>query len=132
MKRGSGWGVVAYNVKTQCQNLNGIPTQTTGVVQLTPNFVDHLLMFIKHGLHQKIYTSGRREFLFWTTRLLFGVDTPVGPPPQTPLPVPPPKQKGYQFAPFQNRHPSAYSSKPETEVLQSYGAKIEIRTPMHT
>jgi len=58
MKRGSGWGVVAYNVKTQCQNLHGNPTQTTGVVRLTPNFVDHLVMFIKHGLHQKSHISG--------------------------------------------------------------------------
>jgi len=44
-------------------------------------------------------------------------------PPPTPLPVPPPKQKGCQSAPFSNRHSSAYSSRPETEVLQSYGAK---------
>jgi hypothetical protein len=49
-----------------------------------------------------------------------------------PLPVPPPGQKGYQSAPFSNRHPSAYSSRPETEVLQSYGARTEIQTPMHT
>jgi len=41
-------------VKTQCQNLNGNPTQTNGVVRLTPNFVDHLVMFIKHGLHEKV------------------------------------------------------------------------------
>ena len=34
------------------------PTQNTGVVQLTPNFVDHLAMFIKHGLHQKSHISG--------------------------------------------------------------------------
>ena len=27
-------------MKTQCQNLNRNPTQTTGVVRLTPNFVD--------------------------------------------------------------------------------------------
>ena len=47
-------------------------------------------------------------------------------------PLPPPRQKGYQSAPFSNRHPSAYSSRPETEVLQSYGAKTEIRMPMHT
>jgi len=65
--------------------------------------------------------------------LLFGVDTPEGPPtPQTPLPVPQPRQKAYQSAPFWILHPSAYSSRPETELLQSYGAKIEIRTPMHT
>jgi len=80
---------------------------------------------------QETYCFSRR-FLFGTTRILFGVDTPEGPPPQTPLLVPPPKQKGYQSAPFSNRHPFAYSSRPETEVLQSYGAKTEIRTPMHT
>jgi len=41
-------------------------------------------------------------------------------------------KKGYQSAPFINRHPSAYSSTSETEVLQSYGAKTEIWTPMNT
>ena len=60
------------------------------------------------------------------------MDTPEGPPPQTPLLVPPPKLKGYQSAPFSKRHPSAYSSRPETEVLQNNGAKTEIRTPTHT
>ena len=60
------------------------------------------------------------------------MDTPAGPPtPQPPLPVSPPKQKGYQSAPFKILHPSAYSSRPESEVLQSYGAKMETRTPMH-
>jgi len=39
------------------------PTQTTGVVRLTPNFVDPklcgpLVMFINHGLHQKSHVSG--------------------------------------------------------------------------
>jgi hypothetical protein len=53
-------------------------------------------------------------------------------PPLTPLLVPALEQKGYQSAHYFNRHPSAYSSRPEIEVLQSYGAKIEIRTPMHT
>ena len=34
-------------------------------------------------------------FLFWTTRILFGVGTPEGTPfPQNPLPVPPPDKKG--------------------------------------
>ena len=45
-------------MKTQCQNLNRNPTQTTGVVRLTPSFVDHLVMFIKHGLYQKSHISG--------------------------------------------------------------------------
>ena len=67
--------------------------------------------------------------LFWMTRIFFGVDTPEGPPPQKPLPVPPPKQKGYQSAPFSNKHPSAYSSRPKTEVLQSYGAKLRYGRP---
>ena len=53
MKRGPEWGVVACNVGAQCQNLNWISAQTTGVVQLTPNFVDHLVLLIKHDLHQK-------------------------------------------------------------------------------
>ena len=42
----------------QCQNLNGNPTETIGVVRLTPNFVDYLVMFIKHGLHQNSHISG--------------------------------------------------------------------------
>ena len=70
---------------------------------------------------------------FWKACILFGV-APPAPPPLTPPPflVPPPGQKGYQSAPSSNRHPSASSSKPETEVLQIYGAKTEIRTPMYT
>jgi hypothetical protein len=31
MKMGSDWGVVSCNVETQCQNLNYIFVQTTGV-----------------------------------------------------------------------------------------------------
>ena len=37
-----------------------------------------------------------------------------------------------KFAPFWILHLSAYLSRSETEVLQSYGARIEIRTAMHT
>jgi hypothetical protein len=44
----------------------------------------------------------------------------------------PPRQKGCQSAPFWILHPSAYSSRINTESLQSYGAKTEIWTPMHT
>jgi len=62
------------------------------------------------------------QFLGWTP---LGAPTP-------PSGVPPPRQKGYQSAPLSNRYPSAYSSRPKTEVLQSYGTKTEIRTPMHT
>jgi hypothetical protein len=61
-------------VKTQCQNLNGNPIQTTEVVRFwTPNFVDHLDMFIKHGLHQKSHISGhllRRPPLVYDPRYL--------------------------------------------------------------
>jgi len=63
---------------------------------------------------------------------IFWFGGPWAAPPNTHHPVPPPGQNGYQSAPFTNRHPSAYSSRPETEVLQSYGAKIEVQTPMHT
>jgi len=63
------------------------------------------------------------HFLGWTSE---------GPPtPQTPLPVLPPRQKGYQSAPFWTILPSAYSSKPETELSLSYKAKTEIGTPAH-
>jgi hypothetical protein len=53
MKRGPGWGVVACTVKTQCQNLNSISVQTTGVAHLASNFMIHLVMLLKHDLHQK-------------------------------------------------------------------------------
>jgi len=55
-------------------------------------------------------------------RVIFGVDTPEGPPtPKTPLPVLPPRQKGYQPAPFSDQHQSAYSSTSETEVCKVMG-----------
>ena len=52
--------------------------------------------------------------------------------PLAPLPVLPPRQKGNQSASLLIMHPFAYSSRPWTKVLQSYGARTEIRTPMHT
>ena len=81
----------------------------------------------------KTFTLTRRVFFsyFWKACPLFGV-APPPPPPQTPLPVLPPRQKGYQSAPFFILHPSAYSSRLKTEVLQSHGAKTKIRTPLHT
>jgi hypothetical protein len=74
--------------------------------------------------HEVFYLEG--TYNFW------GGPPRPPPPPQTPLPVPPPGQKGYQSAPFSNRHPSAYSSRPETVMPQSYGGITKIRTPMHT
>ena len=53
MKRGPAWGAVACYVKTQCQKLNWISVQTTGVVLLAPNFMKHLVMLFKHELHRK-------------------------------------------------------------------------------
>jgi len=60
-------------------------------------------------------------------------------PPWLPLPPPlnPPSgaptwTKRVPIYSFSNGHPSAYSSRFETKVLQSCGAKTEIRTPMHT
>ena len=58
MKRGPGWGVVACNVETQCQNLNCTSVQTTGVVLLAPNFINHLIISYKHYLHQESHISG--------------------------------------------------------------------------
>ena len=56
-----------------------------------------------------------------------------GPPtPPTPQILPPLGRKGYQSAPFQILYPSAYLPRYAIEVVQSYGAKTEIRTPMHT
>ena len=80
-----------------------------------------------------IFVSVCRRVFFLDDTYTFWGRHPVPPPtPQTPLPVPPPRQKRYQFAPSLRRHPSAYLSRPETKVLQNYGAKTEIRTPMHT
>ena len=53
VKRGPGWGVVAQNVNSQCQNLNGDSAQTTGGAHLAPNFGNHLVMLFDYGLHQK-------------------------------------------------------------------------------
>jgi hypothetical protein len=58
MKRDPGWGVVACNVETQCQNLNCISVQTTGVVLLAPNFMNHLVISFKRDLRQKSHISG--------------------------------------------------------------------------
>ena len=52
----------------------------------------------------------------------WGTTHPPNPPSSAPT-----QTKGYQSAPFYILHPSAYSSiRPETQVLQSYGAKIEV------
>ena len=48
IKGGPGWGVVACNVETQCQNLNWISVPTTGMVLLAPNFMNHLVISFKH------------------------------------------------------------------------------------
>ena len=52
------------------------------------------------------------------------------PPPKSPSGAPT-QTKRVPICSFFIGHPSAYSSRPETEVLQSYGAKTEIQTPMH-
>jgi hypothetical protein len=57
MKRGPAWGVVACYAETQCQNLNWISVQTTGVVLLAPNFMDHLIVSFKRDI-KKIHISG--------------------------------------------------------------------------
>ena len=45
--------MVAQYVNIQCQNLNWISAQTTGVVYLASNFMKHLVMLFKHDLHRK-------------------------------------------------------------------------------
>ena len=91
-----------------------------------------------HTVHDRMHDKfpsltprRRQKRKFWIGTCDFWAGPPC-PPPLTPLLVPQPGQKGYQSALFLNRHPSAYSSRPETGVLQSCGAKTEIRTPMHT
>jgi hypothetical protein len=44
-------------VKTQLQILNWDYAQATGEVRSTPNFANHLVMLIQHGLHYKIHMS---------------------------------------------------------------------------
>jgi hypothetical protein len=46
--------MAACDVETRCQDLNWNSTQTTEVVRLTPNFVDHLVMLIKHDCLKKV------------------------------------------------------------------------------
>ena len=58
MKRGPAWGVVACYVETQCQNLYWISVQTTGVVLLVPNFINHLVISFKHDMRQKNHIPG--------------------------------------------------------------------------
>jgi hypothetical protein len=78
---------------------------------------------------EKNYAGSRRQFFVF---VVVGGDTPEGPPtPPNPPSCTPTRQKEYQSAPFFIRYPSAYSSRSEIEVLQNYGAKTEIRTPMH-
>jgi len=78
--------------------------------------------------YQALY---RRQEKNYEGNMYYFWDGPPNPPPtpQTPLPMPPPGQKGYQSAPFTNRLPSAYSSRPEIDVLQSYGAKTRYGRP---
>ena len=52
-------------------------------------------------------------------------------PPHPPILLPQ-GQKGYHSAPFITLNPSAYLPRYAIEVVQSYGAITEIRTPMHT
>ena len=54
MQRGPGWGVVACNVVTQCQNSNWISVPTTGVILLAPNFMNHLVISLKHYSIKKV------------------------------------------------------------------------------
>jgi hypothetical protein len=63
MNRGPGWGVMGCNVETQCQNLDCTSVQTTGVVLLAPNFMNHLAISFKHDLRQKRHISG--HLLSW-------------------------------------------------------------------
>jgi hypothetical protein len=60
MKRDPGWGVVACNVETlpKFEILDCISVQTTGVVLLAPNFMNHLVISFKHDLHQNCHISG--------------------------------------------------------------------------
>jgi len=59
----------------------------------------HYMLLLTHEFY--LYLYRRVFYFFWMARLLFGVDTPEGPPTaQTPLPVPPPDRKGYHSAPF--------------------------------
>jgi len=84
---------------------------------------------LKPDSGKRFLACTRRVYFFWNGTYTFLGGPPA--PPQTPLLVPPPGQKGCQSAPISNRHPSAHSSRPEIEALQSYGGKTEIRTHAH-
>ena len=88
-------------------------------------------LFTRKSGFCKVGTGGSRKKIVKAC-MIFGLDPPCPSPPLpiNPLPVTPPGQKGYQSVPFSNRHP--YSSRPKTEVLQSYGAKQKIRTSMQS
>ena len=60
VKRGLGWAAVACNVGTQCQDLNWISAQTTGVVRLSPNYLVMLFKNKQHG-HQIFYAGAHEE-----------------------------------------------------------------------
>ena len=78
-----------------------------------------------------IYQEDKKKVVDVTSN--FRAGALKGPPtPPTPQILPPLERKGYQSAPFQILHPSAYLPRYAIEVVQSYGAKTEIRTPMHT
>jgi hypothetical protein len=69
--------VVAQYVNIHCQDLNWISAQTTGVVHLAPNFMNHLVMLFKHDLHRKrnifrtfaLSTTSKKASVSGTTNL---------------------------------------------------------------
>jgi hypothetical protein len=80
-----------------------------------------------------MYGVRRQFFIFWKARILLGwAPSREHPPPKPPFQSPHPDRMGTNLLLFWILHPSAYSLRPETGLLQSYGAKTEVQTPMHT
>ena len=85
---------------------------------------------IQHGVLALLASNLARST--WKARIFLGW-TPLRdhPPPKPPFQCPHQTKKDTNLL-ILFMHPFAYPSRPETEVLQSYGAKTEIRTPMYT
>jgi len=119
-----------HSCKTECKFKPKIRHIAPGCSTAFWNVENENCLLTRVGVFDTYQEAPKKKY--WTSTLFFGLGALDPPPPNTHHPVPPPRQKGYHSAPFGILHPSAYSSKPETIMLQSYGTKTEIRTPMHT
>jgi len=118
-------GVIAYDTHhvTQISNIHSLMHK----VYICMHTHTHTSIFHLDA-YMHMYTGAfclEGMSTFWGGPL-WGTTHPLNPPSSAPA-----RQKGHQSTPFWILHPFAYSLRPETELLQSYGAKTEIRMPMH-